>query len=50
MTLNRSLIFLVAAVVCFVIALLLATSVINGSSQDDWLIGGLLAFALAHLP
>lgn len=49
-TLNRSLIFLVAAVVCFVVALLLATGVFSGSNQEAWTIGGLLSFTLAHLP
>ena len=50
MTLNRSLLFLVAAVVCFVIALLLPLSVISGGNEDAWVVGGLLAFTLAHLP
>lgn len=50
MTLNRSLFFLVAAIVCFVVALLLTLSVIHGGNEPAWLVGGLLAFALAHLP
>lgn len=49
MVLNRSLLFLVAAIICFAIGLLLAVSVFSGD-QNPWLFGGLLAFALAHLP
>lgn len=49
-TVTRSLLFLVAAIVCFVIALLLVLDVVTGGNQDAWLVGGLLAFALAHLP
>ena len=50
MTHNRSLIFLVAAVVCFVVALLLALSVFNGGNQTAWEYGGLLALTLSFLP
>jgi hypothetical protein len=50
MTLNRSLIFLIAAVVCFVVALLLALAVFSGGNQSAWVDGGLLAFALSFLP
>lgn len=50
MPLTRPLFFLVAAILCFAIALLLALSVFNGSNETTWVIGGLLAFALAHLP
>jgi hypothetical protein len=49
-TLNRSLFFLIAAIVCFVIALLLVLNVFSGGNEPAWLVGGLLAFALAHLP
>jgi hypothetical protein len=47
---NRSVVFVIAAVVCFVVALLLSLGVISGSNQEAWMIGGLLSFALAHLP
>ena len=50
MAFTRQLVFLLAAIVCFAVALLLALNAFSGPSQDDWLIGGLLAFALAHLP
>ena len=50
MTLNRSLIFLIGAIVCFVIGLLLALNVVHGGNLDAWVIGGLLSVALAHLP
>lgn len=50
MTLNRSLLFLVAAIICFAILLLLAVNVISGGNEEAWLAGGLLAFALSHLP
>ena len=50
MTVNRSLVLLVVAIVCFAVGLLLALSVINGGNQDAWLFGGLLAFAAVHLP
>jgi hypothetical protein len=50
MTLNRSLVFLVAAVVCFVVALLLALSVFSGGNETAWAYGGLLALALSFLP
>ncbi len=50
MTVTRPLLFLVAAIVCFVVALLLALSVFSGGNEQAWVDGGLLAFALAHLP
>jgi len=46
----RSLFFLVAAIVCFVIALLLTLSVFSGGNVEAWTIGGLLALALSFLP
>jgi hypothetical protein len=42
--------FLVAAVVCFVIALLLATHTFTGGNDLAWAFGGALAFVLAHFP
>lgn len=50
MTVNRSLVFIVAAVVCFVVALLLALSVFSGGNEQAWEIGGFLALALSFLP
>lgn len=50
MTFNRSLFFLIAAIVCFVIALLLALSVFAGGDVQAWTLGGLLAFALSFVP
>lgn len=50
MTVSRSLILLVVAIVCFAVGLILAVGWIHGGNQDAWLFGGLLAFAAAHLP
>lgn len=50
MILTRSLLFLVVALVCLTIALLLALNVFDGPHEDAWLIGGLIAFVAAHLP
>lgn len=50
MVVNRSLIFLIIAVLCFAIGLLLAVDVISGSNVTAWALAGLLAFAAAHLP
>jgi len=47
---NRSLLFLVAAAACFVVALLIAIDAITSSNFDAWLAGGLLSFTLAHIP
>lgn len=46
---NRSFLFLVAACVCFSVALLCAVSVVH-SNGAAWADGGLLAFALSFLP
>lgn len=48
----RNLIALIIAIVCFLIALLLATGTfgISGGNEPAWIAGGLLAFAAAHLP
>jgi hypothetical protein len=48
-TLNRSLLFLIVAVVCLVVGFLLSINVFDGR-EDPWLFGGLLAFAAAHIP
>ncbi len=50
MVVNRSLFFIVAAAVCFVVALLLALSVFSGGNQQAWLDGGLLALVLSFIP
>ena len=50
MVLNRSLFFIVASVLCFAIALLLTLNVFSGGNIQAWTEGGLLSFALAHLP
>jgi hypothetical protein len=49
-TVTRSLVLLVVAIVCFAVGLLLAINAVSGGNQDAWLFGGLLAFAAAHLP
>jgi hypothetical protein len=50
MVLNRNLFFLIAAAVCFIVALLLSLSVFKGSNEAAWAFGGALAFVLAHIP
>ena len=42
-------IFLLGSIVCFVVALLMATSAINGGNEEAWKVGGLLALALSFL-
>jgi hypothetical protein len=49
MTVNRHLIFIVAACVCFVVALLLAVGAFHGSNESAWGYGGLLSLALSFL-
>ena len=49
MTLNRNLILLVIAILCFLVALLLDVDVFSGSHEPAWIAGGLAAFAAAHL-
>lgn len=50
MVLNRSVIFLVIAIVCFLVGFLLAVDVVSGSNITAWTLAGLTAFAAAHLP
>ncbi len=50
MTVNRHLILLIAAIVCFLVALLLALGVFSGGNEPAWTAGGLLAFAASFLP
>jgi hypothetical protein len=49
MVVSRSLLFILAAVICFAVALLVSLGAVQ-SSFDSWVAGGLLSFALAHLP
>ncbi len=50
MTLNRHILFIVAAVVCFLIALLLGLNVFSGGNEQAWVDGGLLSLAASFLP
>ncbi len=50
MTVNRHLFFLVAALVCFVVALLLALAVFTGSNEQAWTLGGFVALTLSFIP
>jgi hypothetical protein len=50
MTLNRHLLFIIGAIVCFIVALLLALAVFSGGNQAAWVDGGLLSLALSFLP
>lgn len=50
MVLNRSLLFLVCALVCFVILFLLAIDALSGGNSAAWLAAGLVFFTAAHLP
>ena len=49
MVVSRSLLFILLAVICFAVALLVSLGAV-GSNFDAWIAGGLLSFALAHLP
>ncbi len=44
-----SLLFLIASIVCFAIALLIAVGTVHGGNEPAWIAGGLLTFAIAHL-
>lgn len=50
MVVSRSLVFLIIAIVCFAVGLLLAINLLSGGNLDGWLFAGLLAFAASHLP
>lgn len=50
MTLNRHLILLIGAIVCFLVALLLDVNVFSGGNEPAWVAGGLLSFAASFLP
>lgn len=49
MALSWKLILLVASVVCFVVALLLALGAFSGGDTLAWAFGGALAFVLSFL-
>lgn len=49
MTVNRSLFFLIAAIVCMTISLLAALGVVGGDWKP-WELGGLLSFFLSFIP
>ena len=52
MTVSHSVLLLVAAIICWIIGLVIvaAGSVSSFTDWVPWLLGGLVAFALAHLP
>jgi len=50
MTLNRNLLFLIAAIVAFLVCFLGAIGSVSGVNFDAWLAAGLVGFAAAHLP
>jgi len=47
---HHSLLFVVAAIFCFGVALLLALGVFHGSAEHAWEVGGFLSLALSRLP
>lgn len=47
---NRTLLLIIVAVVCFLVALLIAAGTVGSGNEPAWVAGGLLAFAAAHLP
>lgn len=49
MTVNRSLFFLIAAIVCMAIALLTSLGIIS-ADWKPWELGGLLSFFLSFIP
>lgn len=49
MTVTAKVFFLIAAVVCFAVALLLAVGAFSGGNEVAWQDGGLLSLALAFL-
>ena len=51
MVITRSFLLIVAAVACFVIALIIALGAsLGGSTYSEWVAGGLIAFAASFLP
>lgn len=47
---SLSLLFILGAVVSFLVALLIALAVFTGSNPQAWLDGGLLSLALSFFP
>lgn len=50
MALRPRILFLVAALVCFIIGLLVALGTFGGTDWPPWLLGGLTAWVLAGFP
>lgn len=48
MTVRPALVLIIVAVVCFLIALCMAASWIDGGNVTAWIAAGLASFALAH--
>lgn len=46
----RPVLFIAAALVCFVICFLLAIDAVTGGNFSAWLAAGLVLFTAAHLP
>lgn len=46
---SHTLIFLLAAALCFFVALLLATGIVTGAHFEAWVVGGFFSFTLAHI-
>ncbi len=47
---HRRILLLLAATVCFTVALLLSLTVLTGSNEEAWKLGGLLALTLSLVP
>jgi hypothetical protein len=47
---NRPVLFIAAALVCFVVCFLLAINAVAGGNFSAWLAAGLAFFTAAHLP
>jgi hypothetical protein len=47
---NHSLLLLAAAIVCFAVALLIVTGIVDSGRGTEWEVGGFLALALSFLP
>lgn len=48
--LTRNLFLLILAIVLFAVGLIVALAGANAGTPTEWMLGGLLAFAAAHLP
>ena len=49
MTITRPLVFLIAAAVCFAVALLIATGIVTSTHEQAFVDGRLLSFVLGHI-